>query len=355
MASRTALITSVLLLVVPSSSSYVKFDLHGIYTGGLTHQGTAAGVERTPSTTEAAVRSRIRLQAALTITVDQSGKGNYTKIQDAINAVPKNNNSGSAGGVLIKIMPGTYSEKVIVDKTGISLIGTSASSTIVTWSGRWTSEDSATIHVRCTGSDFVARNITFQNTYGPGAQAIAARVSGDKAAFYGCRFVSFQDTILDETGRHYYSNCYVEGATDFMFGNGKAFFEKCHLNSTSTNGGAFTAHGREAEANKTGFSFVDCNLTGIRVGKSILGRPWFPYARVVFARCNMSNAVDPVGWNNWGHPENERTAFFGQFQCYGEGSRTDARVSWSHNHMSPAEAKPFLTKEDWVDGKEWIN
>ncbi|CAO2179097.1 unnamed protein product, partial [Urochloa humidicola] len=185
-------------------------------------------IERTPSTTEAAVRSRVRLQATLTVTVDQSGRGDYTKIQDAINAVPKSN-SRSAGEVLIKIMPGTYSEKVIVNKTGISLIGTSASSTIVTWNGRWTSDFSATIYVK--SSDFVARSITFQNTYGSGAQALAARVSGDKAAFYDCRFLSYQDTILDESvekgrqSRHYYSSCYVEGATDFMFGNGKAFFE----------------------------------------------------------------------------------------------------------------------------------
>lgn len=64
-----------------------------------------------------------------------------------------------------------------------------------------------------------------QNTYGPRAPALAARVAGDRAAFYGCRFVSYQDTILDDRGLHYYCDCYVEGATDFIFGPGKAFFE----------------------------------------------------------------------------------------------------------------------------------
>jgi pectinesterase len=59
-----------------------------------------------------------------------------------------------------------------------------------------------------------------------GAQALAARVNGDRAAFYRCRFLSYQDTILDDKkGRHYYSDCYVEGATDFLFGPGKALFE----------------------------------------------------------------------------------------------------------------------------------
>jgi pectin methylesterase-like acyl-CoA thioesterase len=39
------------------------------------------------------------------------------------------------------------------------------------------------------------------------------------------RFVSYQDTILDDRGLHYYSDCYVEGATDFILSPGKAFFE----------------------------------------------------------------------------------------------------------------------------------
>lgn len=64
-----------------------------------------------------------------------------------------------------------------------------------------------------------------QNTNGPGAKAVALRVSGDRAAFYGCRILSFQDTLLDDTGRHYYSNCYIEGGTDFICGNANSFFE----------------------------------------------------------------------------------------------------------------------------------
>lgn len=82
--------------------------------------------------------------------------------------------------------------------------------------------------------------------------------------------------------------------------------QRCHLHSISTENGAFTAHGRDAASDDTGFSFVECNLTGIKAGGSILGRPWRPYARVVFVRCNMSNTVDPVGWNNWDDPKNER-------------------------------------------------
>jgi pectinesterase len=51
------------------------------------------------------------------------------------------------------------------------------------------------------------------------------RVKGDRVAFYHCSFVGYQDALLDEAGRHYYQGCYVEGATDFIYGNGKSLFE----------------------------------------------------------------------------------------------------------------------------------
>ncbi|XP_062208500.1 putative pectinesterase 11 [Phragmites australis] len=283
----------------------------------------------------------------LVITVDQSGKGDHRTIQDAIDAAPAND---SAGSVVIRIKPGVYRQKVVVNKPGITLTGTSATSTVISWNESWVSADSPTVSV--LAPDFIAKRLTFQNTFGASAPAVAVRVAGDRATFYGCRFVSFQDTLLDETGRHYYRGCYVEGGTDFIFGNGQALFDKCHLHSTSSVGGAFTAHKRSSESENTGYSFVGCKLTGLGAGTSILGRPWGPYSRVVFALSYMSSTVRPQGWDDWGDPMKQRTAFYGQYQCYGEGSKTDGRVSWSHN-LSQTEAAPFITKV-WVDGQEWL-
>lgn len=64
-----------------------------------------------------------------------------------------------------------------------------------------------------------------QNTYGSYGKAVALRVSADRAAFYGCRILSYQHTLLDDTGNHYYSKCYIEGATDFISGNANSLFE----------------------------------------------------------------------------------------------------------------------------------
>jgi len=67
---------------------------------------------------------------------------------------------------------------------------------------------------------------TKQNSFNLSAvPAVSAVIYGDKTAFYNCAFLGFQDTIWDALGRHYFSNCYIEGAVDFIFGAGKSFYE----------------------------------------------------------------------------------------------------------------------------------
>lgn len=70
-----------------------------------------------------------------------------------------------------------------------------------------------------------------QNTAPPaspgdvGAQAVALRIAGDQAALYGCGFYGAQDTLLDERGRHYFRECFIEGSIDFIFGNSRSLYE----------------------------------------------------------------------------------------------------------------------------------
>ena len=54
---------------------------------------------------------------------------------------------------------------------------------------------------------------------------MAARISGDKCAFYNCNFIGFQDTVWDELGRHYFKNCMIVGAVDFIFGDGQSYYQ----------------------------------------------------------------------------------------------------------------------------------
>ena len=55
--------------------------------------------------------------------------------------------------------------------------------------------------------------------------APAALVNADKASFYECGFVGIQDTLTDLQGRHYFYNCYIEGAVDFIWGFGQSLYQ----------------------------------------------------------------------------------------------------------------------------------
>ena len=40
---------------------------------------------------------------------------------------------------------------------------------------------------------------------------------------------SFQDTLLADGGKQYYSNCYIAGAVDYIYGDASAWFGECTL------------------------------------------------------------------------------------------------------------------------------
>ncbi|KAK1414448.1 hypothetical protein QVD17_30192 [Tagetes erecta] len=284
---------------------------------------------------------------AVLITVDQSGNGDYKTIQAAINAVASNNSQL----VYISIKPGTYREKIIVpvDKPCITLSGIEGSNTTVTWNDGGDIFDSPTLSVMA--SDFVARYLTIRNEYGMRGKGIALRVSADRAAFYGCRIESYQDSLLDDFGRHYYYNCYIEGATDFICGNAASLFESCQLNSLAKNLGTITAQHRNSPLENTGFTFLGCKITGSD-GGTVLGRPWGPFSRVIFAHTYMSNAVSPDGWRDWDDPSKERTVYYGEYKCYGPGADRSKRVGWSRE-LSRDESAPFVNMT-MIGGRSWL-
>ncbi|KAJ4708546.1 Pectinesterase [Melia azedarach] len=304
-----------------------------------------------------------KLLPSYTLTVNKNrAAGDFTKIQDAIDSLPFIN----LVRVVIKVHAGVYTEKVNIPplKSFITIEGAGADKTIVQWGdtaqtpgakgqpmGTWAS---ATFAVN--SPYFIAKNITFKNTTpvpAPGAvgkQAVAFRISADTAAFLGCKFLGAQDTLYDHIGRHYYKDCYIEGSVDFIFGNALSLFEGCHVHAIAQYTGALTAQGRSSLLEDTGFSFVNCKVTGS--GALYLGRAWGPFSRVVFAYTYMDNIIIPKGWYNWGDPNREMTVFYGQYKCTGPGSRFAGRVSWSRE-LTYEEAKPFISLS-FIDGSEWI-
>ncbi|KAG0580736.1 hypothetical protein KC19_4G195100 [Ceratodon purpureus] len=297
----------------------------------------------------------------------------YTSLQSAIDAVPENN----TGQVTIEILPGTYTEKVSIpaSKPFITLQGAGRALTIITYNDTANSTGSTVKSATFSifAANFTARNITFQNSapYAiagqTGAQAVALLVWGDMAAFYGCGFVSSQDTICDQNGRHYFRDCYVEGNIDIIWGNGQSLYEYCEIQSTAdNNSGCITAQGRASDDETTGFAFVGGSITG--TGYNLLGRAYGLYSRVVFINTYMENIINPAGWDDWPTSDfaklnskstrrllatsTQRHYFYGEYGNTGPGANLTYRVSWMKN-LTSADAANFSSLS-FIDGTLWL-
>jgi pectinesterase len=297
-----------------------------------------------------------RANAQKRIVVAQDGSGNYKTVQAAINAVT----DLSTERTEIFIKKGTYKERIVVpvEKINITLVGENSTSTILTYdnyAGRLDTAGkqlgtsrSASFYVY--GNGFTAKNITFQNSAGPVGQALAIYVAGDKAAFFNCLFLGFQDTIYTNGRgtREYYKDCYIEGTTDFIFGAATALFDNCTI--FCKKGGLFLSAASTLDTTRYGYVFLRCKITGDAPDNSFaLGRPWRPYAKVVYLYCDLGKVISDDGWANWRGTESDKTAYYAEYKNSGPGFKPEKRVTWSHQ-LTDDEAKiyaPNLVLNGW--------
>ncbi|KAI4976966.1 probable pectinesterase 29 [Hordeum vulgare subsp. vulgare] len=309
------------------------------------------------STPETSHRCDAAQAVAKSIFVDHTGRGDFKSIQAAIDAVPFGNNQW----IRVHVAAGTYTEKVVVpfNKSFVLLEGEGRLQTSIEWAdhagGSSTTADTPTFASHA--DDFVARHITFKNTYDgvSQAQAVAALVDGDRSSFYGCGFFSVQDTLCDMSGRHYYENCVIGGAVDFIFGNARSIFQGCYLwtGKLTKTLGSITAHGRDSDKDDTAFVFKECKVGGLM--PIYLGRPWRDYARVIFYQTYMSIVVDRQGWDIWNSKGKEASLTMVESECKGAGSNTTERVPWAKQLSGKEIARfvnlSYISPDGWLDAQ----
>lgn len=186
-------------------------------------------------------------------------------------------------------------------------------------------------------------------------QAVAVYVDAPNYGFYACNFSGYQDTVCAHKGRELYARSYINGAVDFIFGmEVKAWFESCDIESIGK--GYITANCNSDTSNLSEYVFnrarVFTSNTSLN-GTAYLGRPWRPYARVVFQNSDLSDVVKPEGWKRWDNTSSIDNVYFKEFNNTGLGAGTEQREPFS-GQLDEAVAITNILGEDfesewWVD------
>lgn len=267
--------------------------------------------------------------------VDQSGRGDFTTVQAAINAAPGN----STKPYLIFIAAGTYNECVNINsnKPFIHLIGESRdkvkiqfalnrvedSSNTVTWpysifnesspsrQAGYTTDQNAVVLINAT--DIYMENISIINLYG----ALSSRYDGglgrdgqaealvnrqDRLTMNNCRLVSWQDTWWSRywndnaIHRAYVYNSWIEGRTDYIWGSGDLLIE----NSTfyNTGGGSVITASRTNPTDRWGYVIKDCTITGENgISATSFGRSQAATTKTVWINTKLEMDIIDEHWN----------------------------------------------------------
>ncbi|WP_342372061.1 pectinesterase family protein [Propioniciclava soli] len=345
-------------------------------TGALTYRVVALDASGNVS---AAASATITVTAPIegaTVVVAQDGSGDFTTVTDALAAAPAD---GSA--YVIGIRPGTYTESFTVARANVTLLGATANAADVVISGdvaagtpkpdgtgTYGTSGSATVLIR--GNDVTVKNLTIENAYvetGTGSeQAVALKTQGDRLVFANVRLLGDQDTLYADSpapgalARSYYTNSYIEGDVDFIFGRGTAVFDRSTLMASSrgstTNNGYVTA-ASTSNALPYGFLITDSTILSDAPDQTFsLGRPWQPsgdvtaIAQVVVRNTELPAAIKSSPWTDMTTSFSWRNARFFEYANTGPG----AGVNADRPQLSTVEAASY-TKFTYLAGTDGWN
>ncbi|HEY1718362.1 MAG TPA: pectinesterase family protein [Verrucomicrobiae bacterium] len=287
---------------------------------------------------------------ATNIVVAADGSGDFATVQGAIDFVP----NGNTVHTLINIRNGTYQEiNRLSSKNNITFCGQDRHQTVISYANDDNINGGTAARPMfgvLSANDIAIENLTLTNsTPNGGSQAEALYVNVVKRfILYNADLDSYQDTLLvnNNGDQAYFQDNHIQGNTDFIWGEGTAFFTNCEV-ETLTSGGSVNYENitqARTTAGTNGFSFFKCQLT--RLNNTItfggLGRDLgFTDGNVAYIDCLIDAHI--VGWNT----VDARYWEFGN-------SNITATAAISYNGTQLASTDPNLTNAEtatlWLYG-----
>ncbi len=282
--------------------------------------------------------------------VSAQGAGDFCTLQGGLDFLPLGNNP-----VTLEIRSGIYRETPRLDgKNRVTLAGASRDACVI----RYANNDAfnpgtrARALARLFGDDIVVRDLTFVNdTPRGGSQAEALFLRGQRCSVRHCLLRSFQDTMLLE-GRIYLADTRVEGAVDYVWGTGAAFFRACVLYS---NADGYIVQARNGKGDP-GYVFAGCTLSAAAgTVRSFLARDGngsFPSGQVYYIDCTLGSHIPAAGWQvasvAGARPE---FAEYGSRDAAGRPAMTSGRAAFSRQ-LTTQEAARYSRPLATVGGED---
>ncbi len=291
---------------------------------------------------------------------------NYETVNDAMKACEGMSITDESKRVTVHIAPGTYREQIFVTAPYVTLKAEGAGTVLLTWyygigyqyysadsTGYYNPENAydqfdkasaskwgCATYVKESATGFKAEGITFETSFNryitdeeiedgveiTGKESItftrkynadvtskaateratALAVEADKTEFYNCSFLGSQDTLYTGGKNYsaYYKNCFIEGNTDYIFGDGNVVFDGCELSFKGYSDKGYYGYITAAKDVATyGYLFRNCTVTGndeLQQAAGYFGRPWGKNAQVRFVNTKFENSsmITAVGWTD---------------------------------------------------------
>ena len=287
------------------------------------------------------------------IIVDRSGSnGGYRTIGEAVEKL-----DGQADKQVLFIYPGTYSERVVIKqlkgtlvlqgytcdkmsyrKNEVTITYEMSQLNLPPHDGVDSNDLASTLSINTDQVQVYNLNLvnTAIQTREKG-QAPALSVICKTCAFYACSITGHQDTLYANRGNQLYARSHVAGTVDFIFGNARAFFQLCDIESVGP--GSITANGLFDD---TYFVFNKAKVFGSSPTKVYLGRSWGEYARVVFQSSTLGDIINPEGWTLMDPKMDTSHVSYKEYKNTGPGSAINKRVAYSGQLDSPVSISTIL-------------
>ncbi|MBR1394145.1 MAG: hypothetical protein IJ559_00615 [Prevotella sp.] len=265
--------------------------------------GVADGtIDLTPYKTAPAVEKRQLFNAV----VDPTDVAAFKTIGEAVADAEKHATAAAPYYILVKA--GTYNEHVEISKPFIHLTGVNREQVVITdnRSKSYAGNLGTTATVYVNADDVSLDNLTINNTYGQGEQALALYTLGDRITVTQCHINGWQDTYrTGKSGqRHLVRECCISGTTDFIYNAGDVYFDRDTLQLTNTTNVIVAP----CHINPTwGYVFRDAYICGSPQLSTLnsqlstdLGRPWgdTPMVSFIDTRLGQHVRITDAGWRD---------------------------------------------------------